>query len=249
MTITERYDRQTSILPVEKLQEISVLIVGVGAIGRPTALLASATGFNTISICDPDTVEPHNLAAQGYKESDIGHYKVTCLATEMHDTNSETCYKNFTRKFDETMLDRVLDASEVPYRDRKLVVISCVDSIEVRKEIWEAASKHNNLELFLDARMSGPIIQVYGAQKGWTSSTYYPTSLFSEEEAFNAPCSARSMLYPCYIAAGMMVSQISNWIRGIPVEPYISLNLNDMSDISMEDRIVPTRLEEATVSS
>ena len=249
MTIPNRYDRQTSILPVDKLQEISLLIVGVGAIGRPTSLLASATGFGSIGICDPDTVEPHNLAAQGYKESDVGRKKVIALSSEMEATNSETRYIHLVREFDETMFDQVLDVSPAVGRNRKLVVISCVDSIDVRKEIWEAASKHSSLELFLDARMSGPVLQVYGAQKGWSSFAYYPTSLFPSDEAFQAPCSARSMLYPCYTIAGMLVSQISNWMRGLPVEPYISMNLNDMSGLSMEDRVVPTRLEGDLVSS
>jgi len=39
-------------------------------------------------------------------------------------------------------------------------------------------------------------------------------------------------------------SNISNWMRNIPVEEYISMNLNDMSTLSAEDRVVPKRAEE-----
>ena len=245
MTISNRYDRQTSILPIEELNKIHILLVGVGALGRPTAMIAAATGFNTVAIADPDTVEPHNLAAQGYKEKDIGVSKVKALAREMTETNSEINVLSYCRKFDETMLTRALDSgSDIPLSDRKLVVISCVDSIEVRKEIWEASKGRENLGLYLDARMMGPIVQVYGAHRGWESFEYYPTTLFEEKDAFQAPCSARSMIYPCSVAAGLLISHISNWMRNIPVEQYISMNLNDMSTLSMEDRVIPKRAEE-----
>jgi len=245
MTISNRYDRQTSILPVEELNKIHILLVGVGALGRPTAMIAAATGFGTIAIVDPDTVEPHNLAAQGYKEGDIGLTKVDALSREVKETNSEINVLSYCRKFDNTMLTRILDSqTDVLLQNRKLVVISCVDSIKVRKEIWEASKKHPNLGLYLDARMMGPIVQVYGAQRGWESFENYPTTLFEESEAFQAPCSARSMIYPCSVAAGLLISHISNWMRNIPVEEYISMNLNDMSTLSMEDRTVPKRTEE-----
>ena len=245
MSISHRYDRQTSILPVEELNKISILLVGVGAMGRPTAMIAAATGFGNIVMADPDTVEPHNLAAQGYKEGDIGEFKVNALAREMKETNSDIHINHYNRKFDESMLTRTLDASTTPisHTDRKLIVISCVDSMDVRKEMWEASKDYPEINLFLDARMMGPIVQIYGAQKGWNSWDYFPTTLFSDADAFQAPCSARSMIYPCSVAAGLTISQISNWIRNIPVEPYISMNLNDMTTLSMEDRVVPTRLE------
>jgi len=208
-------------------------------------MISAATGFGTIAIVDPDTVEPHNLAAQGYKEGDLDLPKVDALSREMKETNSEINLLSYCRKFDETMLDRVLDSQmSIPLPDCKLVVISCVDSISTRKEIWEASKGHPNLELFLDARMMGPIVQVYGAHRGWESFEHYPTTFFEESEAFQAPCSARSMIYPCSVAAGLLVSHISNWMRNIPVEEYISMNLNDMSTLSAEDRVVPKRAEE-----
>jgi hypothetical protein len=52
------------------------------------------------------------------------------------------------------------------------------------------------------------------------------------------------MIYPCSVAAGLLISHVSNWMRDIPVEEYISMNLNDMSTLSMEDRVVPKRAEE-----
>ena len=245
MSISHRYDRQTSVLPVEELNKIHILLVGVGALGRPTAMIAAATGFGTLVLVDPDDVEPHNLAAQGYKEQDLGMQKVEALGREVRETNSEINVVEYARKFDPSMLQRTLDAGKDPASgNNKLVVISCVDSIATRKEIWKASKGHQNLDLFLDARMMGPVVQVYGAHKGWDSFENYPMSLFEEAEAFQAPCSARSMIYPCSVAAGLLISHISNWMRNIPVEEYISMNLNDMSTLSMEDRVVPKRAEE-----
>jgi sulfur carrier protein ThiS adenylyltransferase len=38
-------------------------------------------------------------------------------------------------------------------------------------------------------------------------------------------CTARSTIYTASIAAGLMVSQFTRWLRGLPVERDLLLNL------------------------
>ena len=232
-----RYDRQMSFLPAEKLEETSIAIVGVGAIGRPTACLAASTGFGRIGIIDDDIVEIQNLAAQGYKDKDIGKPKVEVVSEEMSELNEEIdiYYAQTRLKKLGADLD-VLDALDKgrSSRPKRSVVISCVDSIETRKMLWDHLKAMPGVDLFIDGRMAGPVIQVYAVDPTGEGAEEYEKSLFSSGEAFEAPCTARSLLYPCYVAAGLMVGQVSNWMRGLPVDGLVSCNLNLPSAMSLE---------------
>ncbi len=237
-----RYDRQTSFLPPEKLKNISVVIVGLGALGRPTAALAASTGFGRIGLFDDDTIELPNLAAQGYKDKDLGRLKVEVVAEEVQELNPETdIYYQPVRleknDADLCILDAFNKGLNVVPGQQKLVVVSCVDSIDTRSMLWKAVSSLPETHLFIDGRMAGPVIQTYAvdlkADNHESAKKSYSKSLFKSEDAFEAPCTARTLLYPCYIAAGLMIGQISNWIRGLPVDAQVSCNLNTPSAMSL----------------
>ncbi len=54
---------------------------------------------------------------------------------------------------------------------------------------------------------------------------HYPTTLFAQSEAVPGRCTARSTIYSASIAAGLMTHQFTRWLRGIPVDCDVSLNL------------------------
>src|SRR5690242_2033927 len=72
--------RQRDLVPPEKLARCHAVVIGVGAVGRQVALQLAATGVPAMTLYDPDTVGPENLAPQGYWEADIGTEKVTAVA-------------------------------------------------------------------------------------------------------------------------------------------------------------------------
>ena len=57
------------------------------------------------------------------------------------------------------------------------------------------------------------------------SRVYYPTTLFASNEAQHGRCTARGTIYTSNIAAGMMLHQFTRWLRGIPIDSDVSLNL------------------------
>src|ERR1051325_794492 len=75
-TSSDRYQRQSAILPRERLQDCPVAIIGVGAIGRQVALQLAVMGVGPLTLIDHDTVEAVNLGAQGYLDDDLGRPKV-----------------------------------------------------------------------------------------------------------------------------------------------------------------------------
>ncbi len=54
---------------------------------------------------------------------------------------------------------------------------------------------------------------------------HYPITLFSAEEAYAGVCTAKATIYCANIAAGLMVAQFAKYLRNLPVDPDIQLNL------------------------
>ena len=210
MIHTDRDLRQRSILPPEALAEVSATVIGVGAVGRQVALQLAAVGVPRIQLVDFDVVEPVNLAAQGYLEADLGSLKVEATAMVCRQINSEV----------EIVAER--DRFRRSRTQVGNVLFCCVDSIDTRKVIWEAVS--DRVKFFVDGRMSAEVIRVLAVadEEGRRS---YPTTLFPGTEAFVGSCTARSTIFAANICAGLMVSQFSRWLRKMPVDVDLTLNL------------------------
>ncbi len=205
----ERYSRQSALVPTEKLAQRKVTVIGVGAIGRQVALQLAAMGVQHLQLIDDDTVEESNIASQGYYENNLGYPKVLCTGPICQALNSEINIETYTQKFD----DKIIFGE---------TVFCCVDSITARQEIWEALNA--KVRFFCDGRMAAEslrIITVYNPE----SSEHYPTTLFSQDEAFRGKCTAKSTIYCANVISGIMVSQFAKYLRDVPVEPDISYNL------------------------
>ena len=57
------------------------------------------------------------------------------------------------------------------------------------------------------------------------SRKYYPTTLFSSNEAFEGLCTAKTTIYCANIAAGLMIAQFTKYLRQLPIDCDIQLNL------------------------
>jgi sulfur carrier protein ThiS adenylyltransferase len=57
------------------------------------------------------------------------------------------------------------------------------------------------------------------------SRTHYPTTLFNTEEAFEGPCTSKTTIYCANIAAGLMIAQFTKYLRQLPIDPDIQLNI------------------------
>ena len=207
--VTDRDIRQRDLIPPAKLKECRVTVVGVGAIGRQVALQLAAVGVPQMQLIDPDTVEVVNLAPQGYLQGDLGREKVTATAELCRQINPAVNIEQYQERF-----RRSMEIGEV--------LFCCVDSITTRKLIWEAVK--DRVRLFVDGRMSAEVIRILAAADD-ASRQHYPTTLFVQAEAFAGTCTAKSTIYTANIAAGMMVGQFAKWLRSIPLDADVTLNL------------------------
>ena len=207
--LAERYSRQRDIVPPERLENLMATVVGVGAIGRQVALQLTAIGVPQLQFVDFDRVELSNLASQGYLENDLGVPKVEATA--------DACWQ----------INHAIEVLEVPERFKRSMDIGsaifvCVDKIEIRKLIWESVK--DRVRFFADGRMSAEVLRVLVACDP-ASRKHYPTTLFGSDEAYAGACTAKSTIYCANVAAGLMLAQFTKWLRGLPVDPDLSLNL------------------------
>jgi len=205
----ERFSRQQDLVPIERLSACKATVVGVGAIGRQVALQLAAMGVPWLQLVDFDIVEESNLASQGYLEEDLGRMKVEATA--------DLCRKINRNLEVHAVVDRFKRSMEVGN-----VAFVCVDRIDTRQLIWEAIK--NKVRFFADGRMAAEVLRVLVACDA-ASHTHYPTTLFAAREAYQGACTAKSTIYCANIAAGLMLVQFTRWLRRLPVDADIQLNL------------------------
>ena len=207
--INQRYSRQQDIVPPDRLASCQATVVGVGAIGRQVALQLTAMGIPWLQLIDFDTVEISNLASQGYLVKDMNQPKVDATAAFCRQMN-----------FD-------LNVEVIPDRFKRSTpvgncVFCCVDSIVTRRLIWDAVK--DKVTFFCDGRMSAEVLRVITAcdEKG---REHYPQTLFTAEQAQAGPCTAKATIYCANIAAGFMLAQFTKYLRLLPLDPDVQVNL------------------------
>ena len=205
----DRFTRQEDLVPRERLASVTATVIGTGAIGRQVAVQLTAVGTPRLQLIDFDVVEPTNVTTQGYLHGDVGQPKVQAAAAAVRAIDPAVSV--------EAILDR--------YRPQVKIgeaVFCCVDSIAARAAIWRSAT--SRCRFWSDGRMMGEIIRVLAVDEEH-GRDHYAKTLFAQREAQPGRCTARSTIYAASIAAALMVHQFTRWLRRLPVDQDIVLNL------------------------
>jgi len=179
--------RQSDILP-EKCLDMPITVIGAGAIGSFTVLALSKMGFKNITVFDFDKVDDVNMSCQFYRYSDIGKPKVEALKDLIKDFTGNT-----------------ISICNEPYEVGKFkgLVISAVDSMAVRKNIWKNQVGNYDCVSVIDPRMASEYAMLYTMDPNLEKDVKsYEKTLFSDEEGVQERCTARSTMYTVNMIAG-----------------------------------------------
>jgi len=204
-----RFSRQESLVPRGELDNMSATVIGVGATGRQVAIQLASLGVRRLQLVDFDVVEPTNITTQGYLETDLGLAKVEATARSIQ------------------QIDRQIHLTLVRDRFRPLLTVGeaifcCVDSITARSAIWRGAG--HRCRFWCDGRMLGEVMRILTVADE-QGRQHYPTTLFAQAEAQAGTCTARGVIYTAAIAAGFMTHQLTRWLRRLPIDSDLSMNL------------------------
>lgn len=148
-------------------------IVGCGSVGATIAELLVRLGLTNLTLWDMDTVCPHNLANQIFRQQDIGCCKVDALLDILSDINPDV--KDSAKLCRDGWNGQQLSG----------YVFLCVDNIELRRQIVEKHFDNPYIKAMFDFRTLLESAQHYAAD--WTDykmkKDFLNSMNFSHEEA------------------------------------------------------------------
>lgn len=214
------YSDQTGIFDPAKFGH-RLTVIGCGGIGASTLLTLATLGIPHFELWDPDIVEPRNVASQLlFRPSDVTRPKVV-VAKEILESYG---VPEVTIHEGEFHADEHADQLEG-------IVISGVDSMAVRKDIWQALAWNPNVALYLDGRIGGEHWQLNCVDPNEIDDVewYEQFQLFDDADAAPLPCTERAVVYPAVMLGAAMVANITRFQRDIPIERMLMADTKTMA--------------------
>lgn len=181
--------RQMEILPTKFLNQ-PITVIGAGAIGSWTVLALVKMGFEDVTVYDFDTIEVENMNAQFYRVGDIKKPKAVALQELVKDFTGVTINAK-----NERFTNQVLNG----------IVISAVDSMDVRAAIWAACKINPSVRMVIDPRMSAEVGAVYTMRPHQAADIEtYEKTLYTDGEAVQERCTAKTTMYTVGLISGFV---------------------------------------------
>lgn len=126
-------------------------IIGCGSVGSTLAENLARCGVTKMTLWDFDTVEPHNICNQMFRQQDVGKPKVEALKDILTDINPD--------------IVEDLDIKPDGWKGKLLsgYIFLCVDNIELRREIVEKHMDSPFVKAMFDFRTLLESAQHYAA--------------------------------------------------------------------------------------
>lgn len=187
--------RQFDIISESKLNQ-RITVIGAGAIGSFVVLSLVKMGFSNVIVYDFDEVSVENMNCQWYRFSDIGKKKVEALRDLIYDFTKET-----------------IEIAAEKYIAQPLegIVISSVDSMSVRRNIWEQVAKNLGVSWFIDPRMASEYALNYVMNPHDSKDRItYEKTLYSDRDAISEPCTRKATMYTATMIAGHVAKAVKD---------------------------------------
>jgi hypothetical protein len=195
-------------------------IIGLGGIGAITAVTLAKMGVGYLKLVDFDHVSEENLATQLHPMNALGSLKTVALRDTIWDFVDDVELDIFT--------GAILNDGTVGWGDyANEIVISAVDSIKARHEIWEVI-RGEPWQWYIDARMGAESLLLY-VVKG-DSRDWYSNLLSEQSDAAvpDAPCTSKATFFCGAGAACLIGKTVRQIVTGLIPPKVISWDiLND----------------------
>ena len=183
-------------------------IIGLGGIGSAVALALVKLGIGELRLWDSDVLEEINIPNQLiYRLIDAGQPKITAAAKLL---------KSYSQELRIQEMGVFNSASAIDG-----LVVSAVHSMEKDEQgregrigIWKALKNNAFVPLYLDGRLGGEILELFTIRPFIMEDIeIYEQSLFPDSQAAQLPCTARAVIHPALVIAGLVAAQITRWSR------------------------------------
>ena len=200
--------RQTDIINMQSLTELSVLIVGTGAIGSFTALALSKMGVREFILFDGDVIDIHNLSAQFFPNTTLNQNKAIATAEQLKSYAANTNLTVFPIPQHFTENDKI----------NTDIVIATTDTIESRKTVFENATKSRVTKLYIDARMDRERLEVHTVNmKNRKEKEECYSNFLEGVKTKTGSCTARTIIYNVLLASSLIADSIKRYVNNQPI--------------------------------
>jgi molybdopterin/thiamine biosynthesis adenylyltransferase len=182
----------------------TVTLIGAGGIGALAAVMFGKMGVQQLAIIDNDAVSDVNIATQFHRWKDIGQPKVDAVGDLVWEFSG--CAAQVT----EGTVDQKYDLG---YNN---LVISAVDSIKARHEIFGAVLK-NRPGFYIDARMSAMEFQMYvvNMNDGDAVREYMQQLFFvTDDDVPDVACTMKATFFTSAFSAGYLGEALRRIVTG-----------------------------------
>jgi len=187
--------RQWELLNPEQTDKRFITIIGAGAIGSWTALMLAKMGYSNITVYDYDTIEIENMNCQFYPFSAIGQPKVDALR-DLIKAFTGINIVTYNKKFDFIYSD---------------ITIVAVDSMQTRADIYSDSKYSSACKHIIDARMGAEQAMLYSFPvNNKKLADAYSTSLYTDGEAVQERCTAKSTVYTSTLIGGLIAKNVKD---------------------------------------
>lgn len=222
--------RQLDIIPLEVLGQ-PITVIGCGAIGSFAILSLAKMGFTEIIAYDFDEVGLENMNCQFYRRSDCGKNKATALKSLVHDFTGEWINAKAERWAGQPLAG---------------IVITAVDSMEVRKAVWEHCRGNPNVQWFIDPRMSAEYaVSFVSDPNDEKDIVSYERTLHTDDNSVQERCTAKATMYTATMIAGYVAKHVKDVVMR---EPYARITHWDIKGNQLSNWGKPTPAAEQTVT-
>ena len=189
------FDQQRRIFPPTLAQPVTV--IGAGSVGSQLAINLARLGCTQLTVWDGDSVASHNIPMSAYRLGDISRPKVRALAELVRDATGVQL----------SVVERMYAGEPL-----KGAVVSCVDTMDARADIWRAVRDNPFVPLLVDTRLGGENIMVFAIQPCAPEDiAYYEHFSYTTKDAVLMRCGFHGAIHVSGTAANAACAALTEW--------------------------------------
>lgn len=220
------YTRQLGFFDPSRHENAKATFVGVGGIGSFAAYSAAKLGLPKLVLIDPDIVEEHNQPNQYFSVNDCGELKVDALDGYIRGEDLGQSVETFAARITEHGWEFSDDEGGYEAPDLSGLVISGLDSMQARKDLWQQIRLNPHITRYMDARLSGEFMVVYTVNPTDLDDcdTYEEQALFDDDEGEDISCTERGIIDVGLMMSAVLTRSIRRHFNGDELDAITMVN-------------------------
>src|SRR3990167_5714320 len=218
-----RYSRQSDLVDT-KIFCTPLNVIGCGAVGSFVVLSLAKMGFADITVWDSDLIDEENISNQFYPLKMVGINKAEALG-------------ELIGKFEDIKITCI--PKNWKGEQLKGLVLSCVDGMKVRSQLFNHVTRCKKVVGFIDARMGGYQAEIYTINPHLKEDKgIYRKNLYTDDMATTIPCTQKAVIFNVLTLCGILVNMVRIYLSGQEYSRVLWLDLanNDIHKPNFMDK-------------